>query len=300
MKKILFVTIWTISASAAYSQNYHPLVASGKLWSTLHFYGSLTQGTSDYIRLDGDTAINGDNYKKVFRCLDQAQTNWLQYGFIREDENKRVYYLSWAGGAPNNLLYDFSANTGDTIYPFSDPMGAYMVVNSVGTATLLTGETRRQLNLTGYTVNSPPLGQDTWIEGIGSLYGVLQSGSCILVGDNPKLLCCHENDTLKYFNSSYSSCYVITGVEVHQNDNLVKVFPNPDDGSVSISVNNREILPIEIVFSDAAGKTIMTGEMKDNHMTIDLTGSEIPLVIIYTLHGNTGFVSSGKIILLRH
>ena len=300
MKKILFLIIWTISASAACSQNYHPLVASGKLWSTLHFYGSLTQGNSDYIRFDGDTAINGLNYKKVFRCLDQSQTNWSQYGFIREDENKRVYYLSWAGGAPNNLLYDFSASAGDTIYPFYDPMGAYLVIDSVGTETLLTGEVRRKLHLTGYMVNSPPLGQDTWIEGIGSLYGVLQSGSCILVGDNPKLLCCHENDTLKYFNSSYSSCYVVTGVEVHQNDNLVKVFPNPADGSVSISVNNREILPLEIVFSDAVGRTIVKQEQKDHLLTIKLTESDIPSVILYTLHGNNGFVSAGKIIVIRH
>jgi len=48
---------------------------------------------------------------------------------------------------------------------------------------------------------------DTWIEGIGSLRGLLYSGLAP-AGGFTKLLCCSHNDTLQYIDSSFNNCYV--------------------------------------------------------------------------------------------
>jgi hypothetical protein len=299
MNKFLAICLPAFIAMGAAAQTYHPLVDSGKTWSTVHHYYPGTTPFSDYVKFQGDTLINGLTYKKVWKSMDESQAAWAANGFIREAGGGQVFYMTWAGGSPNNLIYDFGAAAGDTVFLFDDPMGAYFVVDSVGTATLLTGELRKRLNLSCFMAGGGPLGQETWIEGMGSLYGVLQSGSCILIGDNPQLLCFREQDTLKYFNPGYSTCFVVTGTEESRSGPApVEVFPNPADNVINIRVKSPVILPLKAVFRDPVGKVILESQLVERQTAIDLTGLSFPRVVLYTITGGDGFVGAGKIIVL--
>ena len=294
MKNYLFFIITSLMISKAVSQNYHPLVDTNKEWSTAHSWGQPFVHTSDYIKFLGDSTINGLVYKQVWRSNDTTGSNWTAYGFIRE-YNKQVFYLSWVGGAPNNLLYDFNAVAGDTISLFADPMGSYMVVDSVGTWTLLDGEVRRKMNLSCHVFGSN-FGSDTWIEGIGSLFGVLQSGTCMLVGDNPQLMCFHENDTLKYFNPNFNQCYIATGIDSHNLPlDQVNVFQNSGSGSINIKIDDSSQLPLNIVLYDVAGIKLAEKKLNNAESKIEIPGIHPPSFLIYQLSGKNGFRKSGKI-----
>ena len=145
------------------------------------------------------------------------------------------------------------------------------------------------------------MGHDTWIEGTGSLFGVLLSGMCLLVGDSPQLLCFSENDTLKYFNPGFSTCYVVTGTdEKGALPDAVSVFPNPAEDHLSVSVKEQSMLPLKITFTDPAGRRILECSLTMETTPINLTGLAAPPVLFYTISGRNGNVSSGKVILLRH
>ncbi|MEI6434062.1 MAG: hypothetical protein WCP32_04390 [Bacteroidota bacterium] len=300
MKRLLFAVLTFAAASFTWGQSYHPLVETGKVWSTIHNYFPGLIPYSDYVKFQGDTTINGLTYKKVWRSVDALQSTWTSDGFIREDNSRHVYYMTWAGGPANNLLYDFSARTGDTVNLFYDPMGIYFIVDSVDNTTLLTGETRSRLFLSAYAVGGFLLGHDIWVEGMGSLFGVLQSGSCALVGDNPALLCFHENDTLKYFLNGFSTCFVTTGTgERLANDIFIRVFPNPTTGQLSIRVYDPATLPLKVIFSDPAGKKILEKTLVNEVSEVDLTGHPSSTEVFYSISGSGGVVSTGKIIFIK-
>jgi len=176
-------------------------------------------------------------------------------------------------------------------------MGIFFVVDSVDNYTLLSGETRKRINLSCYGAGGYPLGNDTWIEGMGSLYGVMQSGSCALVGDMPQLICFTENDTLKYFNENFDDCYIVTGIA---SDNpisgMVQIFPNPSSGQIFITVNNLQILPMIITFYDPQGKQILEKKLTDIENKIDISNLTSSGLLFYQLKGSNGFSGSGKIL----
>jgi len=273
------------------------LVSTGKLWSALHSYSNPMVFFTDYTKFEGDTTIGGLAYMKVWRALDEAHQIWNPNGFIREEGDGKVFYLSWWGGPPNNLVYDFNAVAGDTISLFYDPMGTFFTISSVDSVTLLTGEKRKQINLVCRDAGGNIYGEDHWIEGIGSLFGVLQSGSCLLVGDSPQLLCYHENEVLEYQNPGYDKCFVITGIAPRLPVVVkVELFPNPASDRVNVQINDPSMLPGKLVFRDPTGRIILDRLTRDPSTVIDLGCFHAPPVILYSVTAADGTVVSGKLI----
>jgi hypothetical protein len=69
------------------------------------------------------------------------------------------------------------------------------------------GTMRRQLGLGRYSVGYPPTEVDEyWIEGVGSTFGFLNSGSEGMGGAFIYLLCYHENGNLVWDNEAFDDC----------------------------------------------------------------------------------------------
>lgn len=286
-----FFAVITVFVFNLSGQNYHPLVSSAKTWSIAHSYGQPFPWFSDYTRFGDDTLINSHMYKKVWKSQDSLLYGWTANGFIRED-NQKVYYLSWAGGPPNNLIYDFNVNTGDTVYLFSDPMEIRFIVDSVGSFTLLTGEIRRRIDLSCYSINTV-IGHDTWIEGIGSLSGVLGSGSCALVGDDPKLLCCHDNDTLKYMDLFYNICRLIKDIQTNRkNNDINRIFLN-EDGQIVVKIRNPLQSPVNIRIIELTGQILCDKLITQQETIIKKELLPLNSWILFVITG-TNSVTTGK------
>jgi hypothetical protein len=296
MKKSLLIIMLMMVFVFSRTQEYHPLVDSNKIWSTAHQYSPGWTSFSDFTKFQGEETLEGNVYKKVWTTTDTNFASWNPSGYIREDAAKRVYIRTWSGG-PDDLRYDFGAEVGDTISLFYDPMGIYFVVDSIDNYILLSGETRNRINLSCYAPESFFIGNDTWIEGMGSLYGVMQSGSCALVGDMPQLICFEENDTLKYFNDNFDNCFIVTGIATgNPITEQVRLFPNPSYGFIFIKVNDPLILPLKVTFYDPLGKQLLVKKVTDIEIKIDISRLASSSMIFYQLTGTNSFSGSGKIL----
>ena len=190
------------------AQEYHPIVEDGKQWNVLFTYPwsppEPAHKYTDIYKIEGDTLLDGVEYKKLYTTRDEQLTNWQFCRALREEGRKVYVYES----GNERMLYDFSMQVGDTICVHDDGNGHQysMVVIEIG-ETLVGDEPRQEIVL-----EYPFAGvTETWIEGIGSLYGIINTGAQFLTGGITDLLCYYEDDDLIWQNSSpgMNSCYIV-------------------------------------------------------------------------------------------
>lgn len=283
MKRIYLVLFLSfIGMQLSQSQVYHPLVDTGKLWSTYHFDLFGGPPYTDFTKFQGDTTLGLYTYKKVW--VDETGWGpWSLFGSIREDAMKKVY-LVYSYTTIERLLYDFNVTVGDSIY-LMDGVHPY-VLDSTGTFTLNTGELRKSYmfhsTIPGYPCT------ETWVEGIGSLtFGVLHSGFCGMVGDQPNMLCTWENDTLKY-HWDYPECFIYTGIDNHSEDEPgISLYPNPASDRITIKVNNIQ-KELNVTVSSMKGEKLLQQTFMNQaevQMDLNTLAKGIYLVKIQTRQG---------------
>ena len=293
---LLFLLFLLLQTLLLESQSYHPLVDDGKKWSTIHQESIMNPPTSDYIKFEGDTLIAPYTYKHAWQYLDAAMTQKYLEGFIREDIGQQRVFFRFSDIAAEFLLYDFNAMPGDTLSLHFNPYP--YVLDSIGTYALLTGEQRRSLYLHSavYTFCT-----ETWVEGIGSITkGVLNSGTCGYVGDDPKMLCAWENDSLKYHHPGYSTCFTITGMdEVHQKKQRIAVSPNPASDEVTIRLADDLAGPVHMELLEFSGRIIFSQDLVTRKTTLDLKKHSIhPGIYLIRLFSGTEILTTGKLAIL--
>ena len=238
MKKVIIILLLLMGAINIKAQDYHPLVEDGKQWNVLFSYPwsppEPQHKYTDIYKIEGDTLLDGVSYKVMYTTRNEDLTGWNFCGVIRENEDKQVFYRRY-GSPDEEMLYDFSMEVGDTIcmcdYGFYE---CCMVVIEKG-ETIVNGEPRQQ------TVLEYPWGNgegEVWIEGIGSLYGIIDSGSLFLTGGSTNLLCYYEDGDLIWHNTmpGFDMCYIINldGIEEDETSSVISVFPNPSKRKVTI------------------------------------------------------------------
>jgi len=246
MKKIiiLIVAIFTISIA-----NAQTLVDTNKVWTVVESINLGASGTSIY-KFQGDTIIIGNNYKKLYFTSDSTMTTWYYCGAFREDSTKKVYRQS----SPYDILYyDFGLSKNDTVTVHGLFYNPLMVVDSVDTVTLITGEKRKAI----YLHDSVNYCNDEWIDGIGSILGILNVDASCAIDVYYNLNCFIENDTLKYHTSFYPTCYYNTeGINENIINNIVTIYPNPTKDNLTIETNSNTAQKLEI--TNLIGQTIYT------------------------------------------
>ena len=83
---------------------YRPFAQDGKIW---HCQVGLIKENIYDNRIDGDTLIDGENWKKVYNVPDLRK---YYYAAVR-DVDKKVYAIAKGSNRPR-LLYDFSLKKG--------------------------------------------------------------------------------------------------------------------------------------------------------------------------------------------
>src|ERR1035438_1738336 len=153
-----------ISPSIVHSQNYHKLIRTNTYWddyvmSDEPIFGGC-YSTADRIYFTGnDTVINGFTYQisreypfsgynpvPNVMCPPLVVNNesYPTGSFIREDTVARKVYIYVSGGTPpDQLLYDFSLQIGDTLKSEYNGGGTF-IVTAIDTVTLNDGEFREK------------------------------------------------------------------------------------------------------------------------------------------------------------
>lgn len=242
MKFFLAISL-TILIFTAHSQQ--SIVNESGLWSTLelHCLPGGNSYTTYFIKFSGDTIVEDKSYKKVLKCDEETQTEWSTYGLIREDEENRVYLRPV--GYIEGLIYDFGVSVGDSVVAlnvFINPDTLHFVVTQVDSVLLLDGYRKR---VTLFEYNN--IKEEVWIEGVGSLFGILNSCNDSYGGlcGGYDGLCYEEEGELVYQHEEYDECYIslVTNFE-KQDAPKLSFYPNPAKSMVTIDFEesgNKEI-----------------------------------------------------------
>jgi hypothetical protein len=229
----------------------------------------------------------------MWHCNEQSQSNWSIYGFVREDENKRVYMKP--PGYFEGMVYDFGCAIGDTIdiwniYLNGDSL--HFVVTDIDSVLLLDGYKKRITLLE----NNNQL-EEVWVEGLGSYSGILNSGNNAygaVCGSN-QALCYETSGTVIYQNPDYTGCYYSVSVNVDQFFvNHINFYPNPAKDFITIDLTDKGTNEIELV--DLNGKLISKTITVENKVLLNLHEVDKGIYFIKINSNNFNYTPSKLIV----
>ena len=262
MKRCLFILTALFLYVVMQAQQYDPLVEEGKRWNTL--FSLFPPPTAPYHctttshKLMGDTILDEVKYKKLYYTISEDLSGWCLNGVIRENDEGQVFfreygYLTHVFG-DEKMLYDFSMQSGDSIW-YYDPSECLKLLSV--SDTILEGEcVSRKAYYFSYEENGVDYGdREIWIEGIGSLNGLLEPGTYFFIGGYYNLLCYYEDENLIWHHPRINGCYVgVDGLEDIEADNSISVCPNP----ASETVHVEGVRSAEVQVFNALGQVVKT------------------------------------------
>ena len=181
MKSVFLFFAFIASGLPVYGQgDYRPLLKEGKVWQE-HISSSPDYKWVHTYSIDGDTLIDGEKYYKLYKQTSlytitqmgaepELETAYdIQYETALKEDAGRVY--SYYNGN-TSLLYDFNLKTGDIAFETNLSITSVTKVDTI----IVGGNKYRRLWLTEtYKSNSQVKYTGYWVEGIGSMYGIMTS-----------------------------------------------------------------------------------------------------------------------------
>ncbi len=296
MKKISFVfsaVFYIILQSGA--QN--TIVKTNSTWSVLE-YGTILAGGSgempqqticcigtEEITIRNDSTYNEREYKKVFSNI--GIKNKFR-GLIREEDQK-IFFIR-QNLLHEHLLYDFSIENGEMI-AITDTGGTEISLYAVVDEIIVNEVIKKRIQLKWSLEDESAV--NTWIEGIGSMYGLLCNG-LPKTGGGMKLLCVSQNGTPIYQNPLFAKCSYddsdrqeigsILGLPVHTGLNAINDSDfsiQVSDGETAIHSFGRMITQIEI-FNISGQKVYFKRKLKNpNEIQLRFLNKGLHIIKLY-------------------
>lgn len=242
MRKITLFLCLLFFASIIKSQTYYPLVNSTAIWHEQEVHCSGWPCSMFYVNYYFPTNLEVTINQKQYRILESYEGD---YFFIREDSSKKVFLYQTPNMQLNTdtseiLLYDFNLQPGDTfkINRFNGQLKS--IVDSIEMLNI-GGQLRKRfyINRLGYGPNL------TWIEGIGSSFGLF--GNYYIPFEGWHSLLCYNDSLINYISPEYNDCIGYNPLNINEKaDNfIIKIYPNPASDYIYIE-NIKEKARIEI------------------------------------------------------
>ncbi len=266
------------------------LISPNKLWSVTG-YGS--DGPNDYqssyVKFSGDTVINDQAYTKIWQSDDSLRTSWHVAGHVRENGSGNVYRYN-AGTKEEEVMYAFGLQQGDSVLTGG---AGYAHVDSV---------VYKPFGIYGNTTKFIYLGYEVWVGGVGSMGGVLnglqQIGSVGLIHE---LVCYSENDSVKYHDARFTTCFPAgpaNGITPDLETSAPSVTAFFSEGIIEFRFKNVSTRNASLRVFDLGGRlvsgTALHGEEQFSLPLNDLHGH----VLLYFFQ-NKSTVMTGKIMVMN-
>jgi len=291
MKKLLITLLAVCFTTSALAQLRHFFPDSNSYFSVsdMKFW------------FEGDTIINGLQYKKVYKQENAriADFNEARYfAAIREDTIAARVYCHYNGA--EYLLYDFSVNVGDVVHfysfwhgipfrhPFLPPRIRQSTVSSIDSI-LIDNEYRKRINFFS-DFNWPPFSysHEFWIEGIGSTNGLFFAGEYDMLHSIYYWLLCVHIDGRKVFPAFKNCLQDCCFMELHHEVG----YPNitEDKNKISLIITNtnellyietdKDISGFEYKIINSRGQLINNGTLFSNTVNISTLSKGLYIIII--------------------
>lgn len=174
----------------------------GKSWNVLHTYKTMRTRNYEFI---GDTLIRDTMFRKLHFSYSEKfdSLNSFFAGYLFDDHRGNVYIKFQTGDTYH--LYDFTAQTGDTINmgKINATSNLEFAVDSVDYVRI-GGKLAKKMYMR--PIDEAISNKQIWIEGVGSSLGPIEVGEIQYFNYNTTLLCMHRNDTLLHKNELWT-CY---------------------------------------------------------------------------------------------
>lgn len=283
MKKLLLFSLLFIGSIVASFGQYVPLLQSGNQWNVLRNYVNPTHFT-EISKIDSDTIIDGRTCKKIVSTNDSTDNAIYHFKcYLYEDATAKKVYV-YDAQYNQKLYFDFTVQLGDTIALYSQNYNSLdtFVVSQISNV-YINNTIRKIITLDYYSSNFHMQNVDSWIEGVGSLKGLIYGNiSPQFVGSQFSLLCMSNSNEMLYQNPNFNNCYM-TNVKIDEimNDFSVHIYPNPVTDFLTISELPKSISNIKII--DVFGRTVFQSEMNGNCKNIDLSNyqSGVYFVVVF-------------------
>lgn len=294
------------------AQTYHPFPTKNTIWTEMYFnpYPNENLKFHCFALKDNDTIINNKIYHKLYHSTDTLFTETKLCGGIRE-ENRKVYFyaidsipylgmLTFPSKKTESILFDFSLKLGDTIKNDSFRIGypdklVVFMVDSV-----LVGMEYRKAYTFGYPNAPDPIPWAVWVEGIGSLRGLMfATGDVPTNGLFNDLICFRQdnvflyhydnNNINQYHYHRYNTCFYIKPnvVEIVATDIKLIIAPNPVRTNACVEFMRPDYY--RLILTDLFGRQLMDYNV-EGKSSIEISRAGLPnglyLVSIYDRHGN--------------
>ena len=252
-------------------------------------YYHYVQYTLDSINTD----FAGKQYRRII--LHENGLSVPTYVYLREDTlNRRIYLFTYR----DHLLYDFSANVGDTIKTISDDY----IVRSVDSV-LLGGKLRKRLNFNGLSRTEVwfPSGignyqQDVaWIEGIGSTEGLLFPFffTSITDGVANALVCYSNGDSVIYHNTHFTDCMPTSFITSPEVTPSITAYPNPAKDRITFDFGGAQFEKLQVI--NTAGVVVREVRLGgQTHYSLPLQGLPAGVYVYRLQNGETA--TQGKFV----
>ena len=283
-------------AHGFFAQEYRPLVDSNKVWFVYQEGIYPKEIETTIWKFMGDSIREDKKYMKVYFTTDSSMLDWQLRGIIREDSSGKVFY-KYLSATEEEQSYDFGAEAGDTLPFIWGTNEEYpIIIKSIDTIILNDNCHRR------YHLGDPYSDKirDTWIEGIGSMEGVMSSNFILATGMIRKLLCYYEFDELVYSNPDFALCYYqVTGIAKDSDEEPdILIVPNPVISCSRFQITNTPKTDFTLEIYDIMGKLLYTGRMDSSNSTLICRSDLSSGIFIYRVKHNQLIVRTGRIIIV--
>ena len=239
------------------AQEYLPIAQKGNEW---HTFETAIHWINNYVNwCSGDTIIGNVRYMKIMGISNNGDPHL--FTVLREEDGK--VWERHLSTSLETLLYDFTASVGDTLC-FGEP-GASFVLDSISMVQIGGIDRRKFWFGLEYDGFGNPRAKETWVEGIGSDFGLLWSGYYGVYDGWHCLLCFHQYGELVWENPEYGFC-TYTTVEENK-DSEIALYPNPGNNTLNICTTLQNAC-VEVY--DINGKLVHNQEITDNVTSINV------------------------------
>lgn len=235
-KKFIVLLFFSLFFKNGFAQTPYPFPDDSAFWRVDYWEAPPFQCTgftatiaSYQYTYNGDTLINGFNYKKILKsgniffpsCYPGSPLGYQ--GAIRDDSIAKMVYLVLPGNSTDTVLYDYNLSIGDTVRSYLKqltPLIEYIV--TAIDSQMIGGDYRKKWIL---TPSCPSCLNAYYIEGVGNLYGLLdsyyqnESGSL--------LLCFSVNSQPLYYDAGNPNSCTIVKVGYQDKFSNALLSPNP-------------------------------------------------------------------------
>jgi len=265
-------------------QKYYPIFYEGDLW--YHQDPEARDGIYKIKYVEFDPEVPEDYFLargEIRLAVDDiGGFIGIDCRFNFEDDGRKVYSIK---DDHEMLLYDFTLDTGDVFS--SEYVGQDLQVIDSDTILLLNGEKRRTWTLA--CLDSPE-NTITWIEGIGTDYGVLwPQDFCSGDYGDVRLTCYYRYERLHYINENIGGCFLSS---THDPESTlltdISLFPNPTQDHLTISApDDLRITRTELL--DLQGRKHTRFHEHTSEVRLNLSGYPSGLYFV-SIHTDKGAV----------